>query len=117
MSRRYCLALDLRDDPELIAEYERYHREVWPEILQSIRGSGIEELEIYRTGNRLFMVMDVADGFSFEGKAKADQADPRVQEWEDLMWTFQKPLSWAEPGQKWVPMERIFKLAEAGLPE
>ena len=112
MNRRYCLALDLHDDPGLIAEYERHHREVWPEVLQSIGGTGIEDLEIYRTGNRLFMIMEVADGFSFQAKARSDQGNPKVQEWEKLMWTFQKALPWAEPGQKWVPMERIFKLAD-----
>ena len=112
MNRRYCLALDLRDHPELITEYEHYHLEVWPEITQSIRESGIEDMEIYRTGNRLFMVMEVAEDFSFEAKAAADDANPRVQDWEELMWKFQQPLPWAKPGEKWIRMSRIFKLAE-----
>lgn len=110
MSRRYCLALDLHEDPELIAEYERYHQEVWPEITRSIRESGIQDMEIYRVGNRLFLVMEVIDDFSFDAKARADGEDPRVAEWEELMWKFQKPLPWAKPGEKWVQMERIFKL-------
>jgi L-rhamnose mutarotase len=88
MTKRYCLALDLKDDPALIAEYERHHREVWPEILESIRESGIQDMEIYRVGNRLFMVMEVSDGFSFEAKGEADRTDPRVQEWEALMWRY-----------------------------
>ena len=108
--QRYCLALDLKDDPELIAEYERYHRAVWPEILAGIRGSGILGMEIYRTGNRLFMIMEVGEGFSFEAKARADAGSPKVQEWEALMWHFQQALPWARPGEKWVLMERIFKL-------
>ncbi len=107
---RYCLALDLKDDPALIAEYERYHRAVWPEILDSIKAAGIADMEIYRTGNRLFMVMEVEEGFSFEAKAGADAANPRVQEWEALMWRYQQALPWAQPGEKWVLMERIFKL-------
>lgn len=107
---RYALALDLKDDPALIAEYERYHREVWPEIIRSIRESGIGVLEIYRTGNRLFMIMEVKEGFTFEKKAAADQANPRVQEWETLMWRFQQALPWAGPGEKWIRMEKIFEL-------
>ena len=59
MPHRYCLALDLKDDPAVIAAYEEHHRHVWPEIVQSIRDAGVEVLEIYRTGNRLFMVMEV----------------------------------------------------------
>lgn len=110
MTRRYCLALDLKDDPDLIAEYERHHESVWPEITRSIRDAGIEDMEIYRLGNRLFMVMEVSDDFSFEAKAAADRADPRVQEWESLMWKYQQPLPMAKPGDKWLLMERIFKL-------
>jgi L-rhamnose mutarotase len=111
MSRRYCFALDLKDDPTLIAEYERYHERVWPEITRSIHDAGIEDMEIYRVGNRLFMVMEVSDDFSFEAKAAADETDPRVQEWEELMWQYQQPLPLAKPGEKWLRMERIFKLA------
>jgi L-rhamnose mutarotase len=110
MSRRYCLALDLKDDSDLIAEYERYHEHVWPEITRSIYDSGIEDMEIYRTGARLFMVMEVSDDFSFEAKALADKDNPRVVEWEELMWRFQQPLPNAEPDEKWTRMKRIFKL-------
>jgi len=110
MTRRYCMALDLEDDPDLIAEYERHHEEIWPEITRSIRESGIQDMEIYRIGNRLFLVMEVSEDFSFDAKAEADGSNPRVQEWEELMWTFQRPLPWAEPGEKWVMTERIFSL-------
>lgn len=110
MSRRFCFALDLKDDPDLIQEYERYHRDVWPEILRSIRDAGIEAMDIYRAGNRLFMVMETSDDFSFEVKAESDRADPRVQEWEDLMWKYQQALPFAAPGEKWVRMDRIFTL-------
>jgi L-rhamnose mutarotase len=108
--KRYCLTLDLKGDPTLIAEYKRYHENIWPEITRSIKDSGIEDMEIYLLGTRMFMIMEVNDSFSFEAKTKADQVNPRVQEWEKLMWTFQKPLPLAKPGEKWLPMERIFKL-------
>ena len=108
--KRYCLALDLRNDPQLIAEYEACHRKVWPEILDSIRNSGITNMEIYRLGSRLFMIMETADYFSFEKKAAMDAANPRVQEWEALMWRFQQALPGAKPGEKWMLMEKIFEL-------
>lgn len=110
MSRRYCLTLDLKDDPELIAEYRRYHQRVWPEIERSIRDSGIRDMEIYLYGARLFMIVEVSDEFSFEAKAALDRNNPKVEEWEQLMWQFQKPLPGAKPGEKWVVMERIFHL-------
>ena len=110
MNRRYCLALDLQDDPQLIAEYQRYHQHVWPEITESIRESGIEDMEIYLLGRRLFMIMEVSERFSFDAKSEADRDNPKVQEWEQLMWKFQRPLPQAKPGEKWILMERIFKL-------
>ncbi len=110
MSRRYCLTLDLKDDPNLITAYKRYHEQVWPEITQSIKDSGIEEMEIYLFGNRLFMIMEVNEGFSFAAKAAADRSNPKVQEWETLMWKFQQPLREAKPGEKWMLMEKIFSL-------
>ena len=111
MKRRYCLTLDLKDDPNLIAEYKRYHEHIWPEITRSIRESGIEDMEIYLLGTRLFMIMEVDDNFSFESKSEVDRGNPKVQEWEQLMWKFQQALPQAKPGEKWLRMERIFKLA------
>jgi L-rhamnose mutarotase len=108
--KRYCLALDLKNDARLIAEYEDYHQKVWPEILKSIRDSGIEHMEIYRLGNRLFMIMEVNDSFSFEEKKKADGENAKVQEWETLMWKYQQALPGAKPGEKWMLMDRIFRV-------
>jgi L-rhamnose mutarotase len=106
---RYCLALDLKDDPALIAEYEQHHRKVWSDILQSIHESGIEQMEIYRAGNRLFMIMETSDNFDFVKKGEADAANEKVQEWEKLMWKYQQPLPIAKPGEKWILMDKIFE--------
>ncbi len=110
--KKYCLAVDLKDDPELIAEYENWHKKenAWPEIMKSIIGSGISNMEIHRTGNRLFMIMETDDNFSFERKAAMDGSNQKVQEWEQLMWKFQQPLPWAKEGEKWVLMSKIFEL-------
>ena len=110
MSRRFCFALDLKNDPALIAEYRKYHEKIWPEITESIKEAEIEDLEIYLHGTRMFMIMEVGENFSFEKKAEADRKNQKVQEWEKLMWKFQKALLDARPGEKWLPMERIFKL-------
>ena len=110
MTHRYCLTLDLKNDPMLIAEYKKHHQKVWPEIIESIKDSGILDMEIYLLGSRMFMIMEVAENFSFEKKALSDQSNPKVQEWEQLMWKFQQAVPEAKPGEKWVLMERVFKL-------
>ena len=107
---RYCFTLDLKDDKKLIETYKQYHRSVWPEIKDSIKDAGIENMEIYLISNRLFMIMEVNDDFTFEAKNKADLTNPRVQEWEKLMWDFQQALPFAKAGEKWVMMDQIFEL-------
>lgn len=108
--KRYCLALDLKDDARLIEEYERYHKHIWPEITESIKSAGITSMQIYRLGNRLFMIMETDDLFSFEGKVASDKQNPRVQEWESLMWNYQQPIAGSQPGEKWRIMDLIFDL-------
>ena len=109
---RYCYSCDLKDNPKLIAEYKQHHAagNVWPEIINSIRDAGIVDMQIYLTGNRMFTIMDVDETFDPEEKAKMDTKNPKVQEWEQLMWKYQKALPWAEEGAKWVKMEKIFQL-------
>lgn len=108
--KRYCFTLDLIEDDELIAAYKQYHEAIWPEIVESIKSSGISDMEIYLSGTRLFMIMETNDTFSFENKTKADLENPKVQEWETLMWNYQKALPNAKPGEKWRLMDQIFKL-------
>ena len=108
--KKYCLALDLKDDPELIAEYEAHHKQARPEIKESITGAGITNMEIYRTGNRMFMIMETTDEFDFAAKTAMDEANEKVQEWEAFTWKFQQPLPWAKPGEKWILMDKIFQL-------
>jgi len=116
MSRHY-FALDLRNDPQVIAEYERWHQaaHIWPDIVASIHAGGIHRMEIFRTGHRLVMVIEADDDNAIANKASADAGNQRVQAWEQLMSTYQQSLPWAAPGQKWVPMTRIFNLAECHI--
>jgi L-rhamnose mutarotase len=85
---------------------------VWPEVRESFYRAGIIDVELYRTGNRLFMILDTNEDFSFEKKRRIDRDDPTVQKWETLMGTYQQPLPWAERGEKWVLMKRLYKLKQ-----
>ena|SRR5690554_4890413 len=114
MNHTYCLALDLKDDPQAIAAYKKFHSKRYfrPEITASIQESGVKNMEIYLTGNRLFMIMEVDENFDFDNKARMDAENPHVQEWESFMATFQQKLPWAAENEKWVLMERIYSLTD-----
>ena len=107
---RYCLALDLQNDAALIAEYEDWHKKVWPEIKKSIRDAGIVNMEIYRLTDRLIMILETSDDFSLEKKAAMDLSNPIVRQWEALLSKYQRPFQWAKPGEKWMPMKKVFDL-------
>jgi L-rhamnose mutarotase len=109
-TKKYVLACDLKDEVELIKKYEEYHREVWPEIIKSIHEVGVLNMEIYRTGNRLIMLIETQHDFSFEMKTKADRQNLKVQEWESLMQQYQQAIPSAKNGEKWTPMDKIFDL-------
>ncbi|HEX9513362.1 MAG TPA: L-rhamnose mutarotase [Puia sp.] len=110
---RYCLALDLKKDAALVAEYEQWHHDVWPAIKDSIRDAGITDMEIYRLEDRLFMIMETSADFNFEKKAAMDAGNPDVQKWEELMWKYQAPVPGGQPGEKWRLMKKIFSLNQS----
>jgi L-rhamnose mutarotase len=111
-NQHYCMSRELPDNYELIRLYEQYHQPgcVWPEVLESIRASGIENMQFYRLGSQLVMVLDVNSSFSFEAKAKSDRENAKVQEWETFMERFQKVDSQNSSKNKWQPMKIIFDL-------
>ena len=108
--QRHVFTLDLKDDEKLIAEYKKYHEKIWPEITVSITSAGIEKLQIYLLGTRMFMILEVNKTFSFDRKSEMDAANPKVQEWEELMWKYQEALPIAKPGEKWLLMDKIYEL-------
>ena len=92
---RYALALDLVDDAQRIAEYEKAHQQIWPEVRTHLRAQGVVQMEIYRLGTRLFMLMDVDPAlYSAQRMAQAARENPAIVRWETLMWTFQVPTPW-----------------------
>ena len=106
--------MDLRNNPELIAEYRKRHSkgEIWPEILKGITDCGLLEMEIYILGTRLVMICEAPEEVEWDEAMRLMDAGPRQAEWQDFMAIFQQ----CEPGQKadekWQPMERMFHVYE-----
>lgn len=109
----YLMMLDLKDDTQLIAEYEAHHQQVWPEVLAHIRQSGVENMQIYRLGNRMVMLLQVGPDFSFENMAQNAAQNEAVQRWEHMMWQFQQATPWTPNGGKWQLMDKIFDFQAA----
>lgn len=110
--KRYCQTLDLKDRPDLIAEYRRRHSEgeAWQEIIDGIREVGILEMEIYLVDNRLFMIVETPVDFDWDEAMARLATLPRQQEWEDYMSSFQQAAPGSSSNEKWRLMERIFHL-------
>ena len=107
----FGLALDLRDDPQVIADYERYHREVWPDIQRAMRAVGVESQRIFRSGNRLFLVMETRDDFDWERDfARYLESTSQAREWDALMHGYQQVVPAAQPGEWWSVMKEVYNL-------
>lgn len=106
--KRYCQTLTLVDDEEMIAKYVEVHAHVWPEVIAGQREVGIIDMQIYRRGRNLFMIMDTVDDFDFERDMARLATLPRQAEWEAYVAQFQGFPADASSADKWQPMERIF---------
>lgn len=111
--KTYAKTILLKNDPEKIAEYRRCHDHIWPEVVESFRKVGVLDMRIWMIGHRLFMVMDTTDAFDPEtSMAKYLQLDPRNNEWENLMASFQERVPEARPGEHWADLEQVFRMSD-----
>jgi L-rhamnose mutarotase len=107
----YGMALDLRDDPKLIARYRREHASVWPEVAQRLREIGVTEMKIFLLGRRMFMYCETRDGFDPGKDFPRSMDDPTYRKWDELMRTMQERVAEAKPGEWWAMMEKVFDLS------
>ncbi len=106
--KRYCQTLTLVDNPELIEKYIEVHSHVWPEIIAGQHEVGIVNMQIYRYGRSLFMIMDTVDDFDFKCDMARLATMPRQAEWEAYVSQFQGCAADARSEEKWQLMEQIF---------
>ena len=109
---RHVLTVDLRDDPAAIAAYREHHRRVWPEVIASLRGVGVEQMDIHLLGRRLVMIVELREGADYRTAFASHAAsNGRVTEWERLMRSLQEPSSNGSQSEWWAVMEPIFRLS------
>ncbi len=111
--KSYAKTILLKNEPGKIDEYRRYHQEIWPEVVESFRKVGVLDIRIWLIGHRLFMVMDTTDEFDPEtSMAKYIQLDPKNDQWENLMASYQERVPEARPGEHWADLELVFRMSD-----
>ncbi|MBR6194525.1 MAG: L-rhamnose mutarotase [Prevotella sp.] len=113
-TKRYVQTLELRDDPDMIKEYLKWHSEEyhWKEIRDGIKAVGILEMEIYILGTRLVMIVDTPEDFDWQTAMDKLATLPRQAEWEAFVARLQGCRADARSDEKWQMMERMFYLYE-----
>ena len=111
-TKRYVQTLQLRDDPEMIKEYLKWHSEEhhWKEIRDGIKEVGILEMEIYILGTKLVMIVDTPEDFNWQEAMDKLATLPRQAEWEAFVSQLQGCREDARSDEKWNMMERMFYL-------
>ena len=112
--KAFAQALDLKDDPELIEQYRAYHRRVWPEVIEGLRGIGIRSMRIFLLGTHLFMYFEAPDDFDAKRDFQRYASSERTRAWDELMRDFQQRVREAGEGDWWTPMEMVFDLQQPG---
>ena len=108
---RHVLAVDLKDDPEVVETYLEHHRRVWPEVLHSLRAAGLRGMDIFLLGRRLVMILETDCHGDYQAIfARHAASHPRVAEWEALMKSMQEPVPGSAPGEWWAQMQPVFRL-------
>lgn len=114
MAQKFVQTLDLKSDPQLVKFYIDAHQpdKIWPEIVAGIRQVGITNMEIYRSGTRLTMIIEAPDDFDFQSAMDKLSKLHRQSEWESYVGKAQVCDENSTSAGKWQMMERIFNLMD-----
>ncbi|MDC7240265.1 MAG: L-rhamnose mutarotase [Spirochaetales bacterium] len=95
--------------PEKLKDYAWHHAHPWPEINAMIKECNISNYSIYHRDGYLFAYFEYT-GSDFEGDMAKMAADPKTQEWWDLVKPFQEPLETRKEGEWWADMDEVYHL-------
>jgi len=79
---KYCLALDLQNEPDKISVCTADKKYTWTEVLDILRDFEIIIAELFNSANRL------------------DAVNLKVQLWKAFIMSFQQKLPNSKPGEK-----------------
>jgi L-rhamnose mutarotase len=108
--KTFGLTLTLQDDPDKIAAYRRFHQAVWPEVTARLRACGVERMQIFLRGTRLFMYLVTDDNFDPRQDFARINEDATSARWNALMAELQARAPEANPDEWWALMELVFDM-------
>ncbi|HET7733600.1 MAG TPA: L-rhamnose mutarotase [Paludibacter sp.] len=105
------LTANLVDDPKLQQEYLNYHKtqfEKWPEVSAGFCNAGFQQLQVFKNGRQLLLVISIPKGASLADlNPKTTENNPRVNDWNGLMKKYQTGIDGAKPDETWVELKKI----------
>jgi L-rhamnose mutarotase len=108
--KHFGLTLCLQPDAAKIAAYREYHQKVWPEVTARLRECGVQQMQIFLLGERLFMYLVTDDDFDPSRDFVRINEDPGSARWNAMMAELQARAPEANSDQWWAPMELVFDL-------
>ena len=87
--------------------YTKYHSDIWPEIASKITECNIQNYSIYHFKGMLFAYMEY-NGKDIDADMAKMAADPKTQEWWDIMKPMQEPVEGRKDNEWWANMEEVF---------
>uniref|UniRef100_F4CDD1 L-rhamnose mutarotase n=1 Tax=Sphingobacterium sp. (strain 21) TaxID=743722 RepID=F4CDD1_SPHS2 len=103
------LSANLVADSAKQQSYLDYHRrqfDEWPEVSEGFCRAEFQQVQLFKTGRQLLLVIDIPEGANFEELNKRTvESNPRVDEWNRLMSTYQEGLSGTKANEVWVRFE------------
>jgi L-rhamnose mutarotase len=105
--KRFGQVIGIR--PEQFERYKSYHSNVWPEVLEKIKECHIKNYSIYHKNGFLFAYFEY-DGEDFAKDMQKMAADPKTQEWWEIMKPMQQPIANRLHDEWWANMEEVFHM-------
>ena len=110
--RRIVRLMDLNNHPDVLEAYELAHQRgnTPAAVLTAQRGHGITEMEIYRAGDRLVMIMEVTDDYDPSALDAESGRAPEIAAWHKRMAELQRaPFA---DGIAWPEAYLVFRQSE-----
>jgi len=105
------LTANLVEDPKLQQEYLDHHKtqfEKWPEIAKGFCNADFQQLQVFKNGRQLLLVISIPKGESLDTlNPKTSENNPKIDEWNALMKKYQTGIKGTKRNETWVFLDKL----------